>query len=524
MLAIIVSIGGFIFGFDASVISGVVGFVTAEFSLNAWQQGFVVSAPTLGAVLASIGAGPLSDRIGRRKVLIIIAALYVVSAIISAFAPSYAFLVVARFIGGLAFASLLLAPMYIAEIAPSHLRGRLISINQLNIMIGFSAAYFSNYLFLQLSQTAGVGWLGFSFNENTWRWMLGIEAIPAIAYFALLFLIPESPRWLIINGQADKAESIFARLLNKAQAQVQINEIKNTLSEKPLSIFQALKQLFGSKMRLALLVGLSIAVVQQVTGINAVYFYAPSIFELSGVGKNAAFIQAIWIGLINLFFTIFAIFMIDKLGRKPLLLIGLFGVVVSMATIAYGFSQATYRIDQQSVHDFSTTIDKQALTPVLDIEFHSDVEFKQALNSALGENVVSEHQGELMKAATTMNSTLILVGLLAFVSSFAISLGPVMWVLLAEIFPNQVRAVAISVCGIINSGASFLTQLVFPSELATFGAAWTFSLYGLFAAVGIILMYWLLPETKGKSLEEMEAVFAKKQQGNLAPNLDIKSA
>ena len=193
-ITIVVALGGFIFGFDASVISGVVGFVSAEFQLNELQQGFVVASPTLGAVFGTLVAGPLADALGRKKVIIFIAGLYVVSALLSAFAISYEMLVVARMIGGVAFASLVLAPMYIAEIAPAHLRGKMISVNQFNIVIGLSAAYFANYFLLQLSQSPSEFVASLGIPEDVWRWMLGLELLPAIIFFGLLFIIPERPR------------------------------------------------------------------------------------------------------------------------------------------------------------------------------------------------------------------------------------------------------------------------------------------------------------------------------------------
>ena len=260
-------------------------------------------------------------------------------------------------------------------------------------------------------------------------------------------------------------------------------------------------------MSFILAVGLIVAVSQQITGVNAVYFYAPSIFEQSGIGQNAAFSQAIWVGVINVVFTIVAMMFIDKLGRKPLLIVGLAGVFISMSIASYGFSQATYQLTSQKVELIEQVEIKEKLSPLLDITFDNDVDYKNALNETLGEKQARKHQSILIQAAVDMNPTIILVGILGFVASFAISLGPVMWVLLAEIFPNHLRGIGIAFTGLVNSGISFTIQLIFPWELATLGTATTFMIYGIFALLGLGLIYRLLPETKGKSLEEIEQVF-----------------
>ncbi|NQY36913.1 MAG: sugar porter family MFS transporter [Alteromonadaceae bacterium] len=509
-VAVVVAFGGFIFGFDATVISGVVGFVTTEFQLNEWQQGFVVSSPTLGAVLGSLIAGPSADAFGRKKVLIAIAALYVVSAVFSAFALNYHMLIGSRFIGGLAFASLVLAPMYIAEISPAKYRGKMISINQFNIVIGISAAYFANYFLLQLSGGASEIVSSLGITENVWRWMLGLEIIPAIIYLGLLFIIPESPRWLVCNGYPEQAKPIFKKLFPNESPDKFVAEIQQQQGTTSVPIKERLSILFSSKMRLILIVGLVVGVSQQITGVNAVYFYAPSIFEQSGVGQDAAFSQAIWVGIINVVFTIVAMLLIDRLGRKPLMLIGLAGVVISMSVASYGFHQATFQLTSESIKSISSVEVKEKLTPMLNQSYDSDLKFKKALIDLLGEQKARENQAELIQAAASMNATLIMFGILGFVASFAVSLGPVMWVLLAEIFPNHLRGVGIAFTGLINSIVSFSVQFLFPWEIATIGTAATFAIFGAFAVVGFIAIYRLLPETKGCSLEELEKVFEKK--------------
>lgn len=505
--ATIVALGGFIFGFDASVISGVVGFVSSEFQLNEWQQGFVVSSPTLGAVLGSFFAGPCADAFGRKKILISIAALYVVSAVFSAFAPSYQVLVAARFVGGIAFASLVLAPMYIAEISPAKLRGKMISINQFNIMIGFSAAYFVNYYLLQLSSGSSEFAVAWGLSENTWRWMLGVEIIPAVSYLLLLFTIPESPRWLVLNQKDEAAKPVLKKLFPQTKVEDAISDIKSSCEQQLPPLVERLKSLVSPKMRFILLLGIVVGVCQQITGINAVYFYAPSIFEQSGVGQDAAFSQAVWVGIINVVFTILAMLLIDKLGRKPLMIIGLAGVAVSMSIAAYGFHQATYQLTQESVKKIESVELQKKLTPLIGVIYNDDVTYKYALKDTLGDQVMRDNQSVLIQAAAHINATLILIGILGFVASFAVSLGPVMWVLLAEIFPNHLRGIGIALTGLINSAVSFTVQLVFPWELANLGTAVTFLIYGVFAVIGLVLVLRMLPETKGKSLEEIEQVF-----------------
>ena len=514
--AVIVSFGGFVFGFDAAVISGVVGAVTAEFDLTSSQSGFVVAVPTLSAVFGTLVIGPLSDALGRKKVLIIVASLYLLSAVASALSTSYIMLVTARAIGGLAFASLVIAPMYIAEIAPAKLRGKLVSINQLNIVIGLSAAYFANYFILQAS-SSGADWVAaWGLDAHSWRWMLGIEIIPAVIFLLGLSVIPDSPRWLMNNGRERESHEILAKLMPADQIDSEIEVIKNSYDNEKSSLQECIQGVLGPKMRLALIVGIIIGVVQQITGINAIFFYAPTIFEQSGIGTDAAFAQAVLVGLVNVLFTLVAIVLIDRWGRRPLLLVGLSGIAISMAICTYGFSQATYELNAEGIEqielieDIQETVDISALNSMVGKVYQSDVEFKAALAETIGVKKARDNESEFIKAATNINANLILVGILGFVASFAVSLGPVMWALFAEIFPNQLRGVAISCVGVINSLVSFLVQQLFPWELSTFGAALTFLSYGVFAVIGLVLVAWLLPETKGKSLEEIELLFSKK--------------
>ena len=448
--ALIVALGGFLMGFDASVISGVIRFVEAEFELGPLQLGWVVSSLSLTATLGMLVSGPLSDRLGRRPVLQIAAVLFAVSAIASAVAPDYITLVVARMIGGLGVgAALIVAPMYIAEMAPPDSRGRFVSFNQLNIVVGISAAFFSNYLILTLGES-GADWTeALRLGDWGWRWMLGIETLPAVAYLLALVFVPESPRWLAMRGRDAEATDILSRVAGAGAVAV-LREVKESIAAEARLGRASWRVLRHPSLRLVMTIGIVVGILQQITGINAVFFYAPMIFEQSGIGTNAAFMQAALVGLVNLVFTVVAMAVIDRVGRRPLLINGLAGITVCMLLLALGFS------------------DGESTSP-----------------------------------------RLVLVAILGFVASFAASLGPVMWVLFSELFPNRVRGVAISFVGLVNSATAFLVTLVFPWQLQSLGSSTTFLLYGLFAVIGLAFVMRVVPETKGHSLEELESVLAR---------------
>lgn len=505
--ALIVALGGFLMGFDASVISGVVGFIELEFALSKLELGWSVASLALAATFAMMVAGPLSDRFGRKPVLRTAAVLFAVSAVASAMAPSFTALVSARIIGGLGVGmALIIAPMYIAEISPAAQRGRMVSLNQLNIVLGISVAFFTNYLILKLGQSQADWAVRLRLEQWNWRWMLGLETAPAVVYFVCLYLVPESPRWLLMQGRHDEALIVMTRVTNPEQARRDINAIGASLaadSNRPTQQ-QPLAVLFSKPMRLVLSIGLTVAILQQITGINSVFFYAPMIFEQSGIGTDASFMQAVLVGLTNLLFTLFAIVLIDRIGRKPLLIFGVAGIALCMMLLAWGFNAATYTLSETALTGLPAAIDRASLEPLVNMTFASDISFTQAISSALGAGVFQEFEAELVSAAIAINPTLILIGILAFVACFAISIGPVMWVLFSELFPNRIRGLAISFVGLVNSGVSFTVQLLFPWQLANLGNAATFFIYGVFAIIGLLLIARLLPETRGKSLEELE--------------------
>lgn len=509
-IALIVALGGFLMGFDASVISGVVKFIEPEFELTKLELGWSVASLTLTATLAMMVSGPLSDRFGRRAVLRVAAVLYALSALGSAVAPDFLTLVLARMLGGFGVgASLILAPMYIAEIAPPSMRGRMVSFNQLNIVIGISTAFFTNYLILTLGQSDAAWTQSLKFAEWNWRWMLGLEFLPALLYFVGLSFVPRSPRWLVMKGHTDQALKVMSQFTDVEDARHQIQEAMHSVEEDIHGHKMGLAEAFKPAYRFVLLIGIVVAILQQITGINSVFFYAPMIFEQSGIGTDASFIQAILVGLTNLVFTVLAILYIDKLGRKPLLVFGLAGITVCMGLLSYGFGRATYMLDTDDIQNYPAEI-ALSLQPMEGSVYDNDVAFKNAVSDALGEQKAAEYEAQLITSAIDMNPTLILVGILGFVAAFAISIGPVMWVLFSELFPIHIKGVAISFVGFVNSLVSYLVQQFFPWELDTLGSSMTFLIYGAFAAAGLLFVIRFVPETKGRSLEELEEILVKK--------------
>ena len=504
-IAFVVSIGGFLFGFDAGIISGVMSYAGPQFDLNDAQTGWVVSSPSFAAMISMLVAGRLSDRIGRKKILLAVAFFYALSAITSAYAISYETLYLSRMVGGLAFgAALILAPTYIAEISTAENRGKLVSIQQLNIVLGFFAAFLSNYYF-NLYNVSGSQLLS---DENVWRWMLGVEFFPAILYFGLLFFVPKSPRWLYTKNYIDQAKQVLERIHGSEQAEVEIESIEKNLEDSETSKSVSVRDLFAPALRFIMIVGITLGILQQVTGINAIYFYATSIFKQTGIGTDAAFSSGVLLSFTTVVFTLLAIYLIDRMGRRPLLLVGMSGIAVSLLLCAYSFSQATYELSATEINSFEN-IDNYKLTEFQDINYDSDVTFKNDIKAAIGNQVYALNEGAILEAAIDMNATLVLIGILGFIACFAFSLGPVMWVMLSEIFPNRYRGLAIGVIGFINSFSSWLIQQIFPWEISNLGSALTFFIYGLIATVGVLLFIKILPETKGKSLEEIETEFIK---------------
>jgi SP family arabinose:H+ symporter-like MFS transporter len=499
-ISFIVALGGFLFGFDAGIISGVMSFAGPEFNLNEIQSGWVVSAPSFAAMFAMLFSGRLSDLIGRKKTLIFVALLYAISAILSAVAISYEMLYIARIIGGIAFgAALVLAPMYIAEISTAENRGKLVSLQQLNIVFGFFAAFLSNYFFNKYTASETT----FLTDQNVWRWMLGVELIPALCYFIFLFFVPKSPRWLYLKGNFEEAKKVLTQIHGVERGRLEIEIIDSNIHADKNKAALKLKDLLKPSLRFILIVGLIIGVLQQITGINAVYFYATSIFKQTGIGTDAAFSSGVLLSTISVLFTFVAIYLIDRMGRRPLLLIGTAGIAVSLLLCAYGFNKATYQLTTKKINQLEFS-ESQKLLPFANKVYENDLDFKNEIKAALGNNTYNKNDGAILEKATKINANLILIGILGFIACFAFSLGPVMWVLLSELYPLKYRGLAIGVIAFINSLISSLVQLIFPWELSNLGNALTFFIFGIIALVGFFVMIKIVPETKGKSLEELE--------------------
>lgn len=500
-LAFIVSLGGFLFGFDAGIISGVMTYAGPQFGLDDQQLGWVVSSPSFAAMFAMLLAGRVSDLVGRKPILLLIAFFYAVSAILSAYATSYEMLYLARMLGGLAFgAALIIAPTYISEISTAERRGKLVSIQQLNIVLGFFAAFLCNDT-LNRIYTAGDSFLT---EETIWRWMLGVEAIPAVFYLLFLFFVPKSPRWLFSKSRVEEGQQVLQQLHGHEIAEAESAAIQESIEAEIAREKGAISELFSPALRFIMLIGLLIGILQQSTGINAIYFYATGIFEQTGIGTNAAFTSGVLLSFTTVVFTVVAMFLIDKVGRRPLMLVGVGGIALSLLMCAYGFNQATYQLTAEDIAALEG-VDTSTLDGVAGVVFESDVAFKTKMKELLGDQFYAKNEGSILENAIEMNASLVLAGILGFIACFAFSLGPVMWVMLSELYPNRIRGLAIGTVGFVNSLTSFCVQFAFPWELSNLGNAMSFSIFGLIAVVGFFLLIRFLPETKGKTLEELEA-------------------
>ncbi|WNQ10328.1 sugar porter family MFS transporter [Paenibacillus aurantius] len=436
--SIIAAIGGFLFGYDTAVISGAVGFIQERFDLNPGMLGWMVSSLIVGAAAGAAFSGVLSDKFGRKKMLIASALIFVAGSIGSAIPSTVTGLIVARIIGGIGVGmASTLAPLYISEIAPARIRGRLVSIYQFAVVTGIFVTFFIN------AQIAGFGDNAWDVS-TAWRWMLGFGIAPGILYMLLLLFIPETPRWLMKNKQEVRALEVLERMNGKEAAKADLHEIMN-LKESDEGSF---RDLFRRALRQPLLVGVALAVLQQITGINAIMYYAPEIFKQTGAGTNAALTQTILVGLVNFAFTLVALWLIDKAGRKALLLVGSTLMTVCLAVVGYGF--------------------------------HSP----------------------------DMPGSWILFFILLYVAAFAVSLGPVVWVMISEIFPTRVRGRATAFAALCLWLADYLVSQTFPMLLDGIGTAATFWLFGAISLVGVFFCAKAVPETKGKSLEEIEQYWA----------------
>ena len=542
LVSLVVALGGFLMGFDSGVIGGVNEPVREYFALSSVELGWVVSCLTLAATIAMGVAGPLADRFGRKPVLMTTALLFSISAIGSAIAPSYTTLVIARFIGGFGVgAALIIAPMYIAEIAPPDKRGRLVSFNQLNIVLGFSASFFSNY-FINDGAAANAGGEGWMTPESSWRLMLGVETVPAVLYFFLLLLVPRSPRWLATQNRDEEALTVLARANGQAVAATELQGIRENLAKAAGEARAKLSDLFNSRMGRIMTIGLGLGFFQQITGINAIFYYAPTIFEMSGASRDSSLFMAIVVGLVNIAFTVLAMWMIDRAGRRPLLLAGTSLMAIALFTNTAAFGGATYEVtaeapaqlaesirtglmkdlslemSDEEANQIATTAAAEAQVAYASLQgqiFESQIDFANAIKAAaepLSERARDSLVGkiqDLAKGALELNGMLVLIAICAFIAGFGISLGPVMWAMFSEIFPMHVRGLAISVAGFFNSAISYLVQQLFPVGMDTVGPAIVFGFFGTLSVAAFLFSMFIIPETKGRTLEELEEVLVR---------------
>jgi len=519
--ALIVALGGALLGFDSAVVNGVVEPVRRAFDLTPTQLGFTGSCLILGAMLGNAVAGPLANRFGRRSVLVVTAALFTVSAIWSALATGFVSLVFARIVGGLGVGgAILIAPIYIAEIAPPEQRGRLVSFNQLNIVLGISAALFSNY-FIERALDESVAW----------RWMLAVEAVPAILYFTMLWTVPRSPRWLLTQGRDAEARAAVD-FLRGPDAPMPPKDDPDAAD----GASAGLGALFSSPVRRVLTIALALAFFQQITGINAIFYYSATIFVKAGASMESALFQGALIGVVNLVFTLVAMRLIDRAGRRPLLLVGSAGMAAALFITSFAFDRAEYRFGPDDVAAQTEAVaaigEDGEMTPEEVADARVAAEARLAVMTAMLGEVHGERRDfnaaavaaygatgpddealaaferdvdGLANSALIIDGMLVLAAIMLFIASFAISLGPVMWAMLSEIFPNRLRGIGISVAGLFNSLVSFSVVQLFPASLFHLGEATTFLIFGVLASCAFLFTLRFVPETKGRSLEELEA-------------------
>lgn len=462
LVAAATALAGLLFGFDTAVISGTVDRVEAQYGLDAVALGLFTSSALGGCIAGAAVAGWLGDRFGRRPNLFLAGILFLVSAVFSMLPPSYAGLLVARIVGGVGVGvASVLAPTYLSELAPPRIRGRLVAGYQLSIVIGILTAYLSNWAILEASAAAASwaeGWPRLVLVDEPWRAMFGAEIVPAGLFLMLLFFVPESPRWLIETGQRARGRTILERIAGPEVAAAEAAEIARAAAAETGS----LGELFGPGLRKALLVGVMLSVFGQLSGVNIVVYYGPKILAAAGFAETAALLGQVGFGLINLVFTILALVLIDSLGRRPLLIGGMGVVAATLAVIGLLF---------------------QGIGPLAD-----------AAPAAGLETAIDPRRGIAIGVAICV-----------YMAAIAFSICAVIWVLTPEIFPNRVRARAVSICTLANWATNFLAALAFPWAVEWFGMATAF--LAAAGACGVATAFFLatVPETKGQSLEAIEA-------------------
>lgn len=467
-LSLVAALGGFLFGFDSGVINGAVEAIQGEFDSTEVATGFNVASMLLGSAVGAFFAGNLSDRFGRRPTMIMTAVAFIISAWGSGIAGGSVEFVIFRLIGGLAVgAASILAPAYISEIAPSSVRGSLATLQQLMIVIGLFMAFLNNYLLAGAAGSASsVFWLGF----DAWQWMFWIELIPASVFFVTLLFIPETPRYLVAAGREEEARSVINSLSSAGDADAKIADIRSTVEKrrKP-RILDVIQEATG-KVHPLVWVGIGLAALQQFTGINVVFYYGGTLWQAAGFTESSALFTNVINGTVNVAFTIVALLLIDRVGRRPLLLVGSVGMAVTLGIMAYVF----------------------------------------------GSSAVAE-SGQLQMEGTA--GLVALIAANAYVAFFAFSWGPVMWVLLGEIFPNRFRGAALSICGLVQWLSNFLVTMTFPILLNSLGLGVAYTIYALFGIIAFVFVYRAVKETTGRTLEDM----SREAEADVAPEAGMEA-
>jgi len=451
-LSIVAAIGGFLFGFDSGVINGTVDALQLAFDSDAVGTGFNVASMLLGCAAGAFFAGNLADKIGRKPVMMMTAVAFIISAWGSGIAVDSLQFVLARVLGGFAVgAASILAPAYISEIAPAKIRGRLATLQQLMIVTGLFAAFISNYWLAGISGGASaVLWAGF----QTYQWMFWMEIVPASIFLIALFFIPESPRYLVAVGKLDRAEAVLQTLSDNVDAEAKVNDIKSTLIEGNRPSLGDIVSKYTGRIHPIVLVGVGLAALQQFTGINVVFYYGATLWQAAGFTEENALLQNVISGSVNVVFTFVAIALVDKVGRKPLLLVGALGQAVMLGALALLFGTAG-----------------------VDASGDLALEGNNGLYALLAAN--------------------------AYIAFFAFSWGPVMWVMLGEMFPNQFRGAALAFCGLVQWGSNFLITMTFPIMLAGIGLGFSYGIYAMFGLIAYIFVRKFVNETKGRTLEDL---------------------
>ena len=455
-LSVVAALGGFLFGYDTAVISGTIAQVTQLFQLDALQQGWYVGCALVGSIVGVLFAGILSDKLGRKLTMVISAVLFSTSALGCALSADFAQLVVYRIIGGVGIGVVsIVSPLYISELAVAQYRGRLVSLYQLAVTVGFLGAYLVNYQLLAWAESGtqlSVDWLNKIFITEVWRGMLGMETLPAILFFIIIFFIPESPRWLIVRGKELKAVNILEKIYNSiTEAKSQLNETKSVLTSETKSEWSLLMKPGIFK---AVIIGVCIAILGQFMGVNAVLYYGPSIFENAGLSGGDSLFYQVLVGLVNTLTTVLALVIIDKVGRKKLVYYGVSGMVVSLILIGLYF----------------------------------------LFGDSLG-----------------VSSLFLLVFFLFYVFCCAVSICAVVFVLLSEMYPTKVRGLAMSIAGFALWIGTYLIGQLTPWMLQNLTPAGTFFLFAVMCVPYMLIVWKLVPETTGKSLEEIERYWTRSE-------------